>query len=308
VVGVKNSFAFYYDVATATFSDIGSLYDDFWGSKAFDVSSDGTVVGQSGDPFFSTPYGFIWTADTGIMYLGDYLTAMGVQGYTDQWIYDVQSISNDGTIITGSYVNLDDYLIYPFVVHVEDVVPAALSSFDFTVSPGQVDFRFLLFGDATAADLQLTASKDGAQWNVPVTGDNGNFTARDASDPLLEGGSVRYALYYNEGGDMQLLRSENVDLGNQVLADRLLGAFPNPFNPKTSIAFTLGEAQHVQLAVFDLGGRRVATLADATFGAGQHSVEWNGRSESGEPAASGIYFVRMAAPSGSQLQKVTLVK
>jgi uncharacterized membrane protein len=70
-VGAKNSFAFHYDVATATFTDIGTLYEDPWGSSAWAISAEGTVVGQSGSPWWSTPYAFIWTADMGITYVGD---------------------------------------------------------------------------------------------------------------------------------------------------------------------------------------------------------------------------------------------
>ena len=308
VVGVRNSFAFYYDMATSTMTDIGALYGDPYGSSAYDVSGDGTVVGMSGSLFWSTPYGFIWTQDTGIMYLGDYLTAMGVQGYDGQTISAATAISNDGSVISGYYLNPDDFKVYPFVAHIEDIVPVALSSFEVAVSPGQVDFRFLLFGDATADDLVLTATKDGAQWNVPVNGEGTDFSARDNAAQILEGGSIDYALYARENGELQLLRSRNVDLGSQMLANRLLGAFTNPFNPKTSVAFTLSEAQRVRLSVFDLGGRQVATLADQVFAAGQHSVEWNGRTAGGEAAASGIYFVRMASPSGTQLEKITLMK
>jgi len=308
VVGEKNTFAFYYDVASATFTDIGTLYDDPWGSSAWAIAGNGMVVGQSGNPWWSTPYAFIWTADMGITYLGDYLSAMGVSGYNGEWLYAAMDISDDGKTIVGTYVNETDYMLYPFIVRIEDTTPATLSSFTFTVSPGTVDFHFELFGDATAAVLELRAAKDGAQWQVAVSGANGDFSARDESALLAAGGQVRYSLYYREDGESQLLRSENVDLGNQALADRLLGAFPNPFNPKTAVAFTLSEPQRIELAVFDLAGRQVATLAEGQFAAGQHSVDWNGQDERGHAVSSGTYFVRMASRSGSQLQKVTLIK
>jgi uncharacterized membrane protein len=307
-VGAKNSFAFHYDIASASFTEIGSLYEDPFGSNAFAISGEGTVVGQSGSQWWSTPYAFIWTADMGITYLGDYLTAMSVAGYNGEWLYNAMDISDDGKTIVGTYLNETDYMIYPFIVRIEDTTPAVLSSFTFTVSPGAVDFRFEVFGDATAADLELRAGKDGAQWQVAVDGANGDFGARDESALLASGGQVRYSLYYRENGESQLLRSEDVDLGSSALADRLLGAFPNPFNPKTAISFTLGKAQRVQLAVFDLSGRRIALLADAQFDAGRHSVEWNGRDERGQAASSGTYFVRLAGAGRSEMQKVTLLK
>lgn len=307
-VGARNSFAFYYDVATAAFTEIGSLYEDPWGSNAFAISAEGTVVGQSGSPWWSTPYAFIWTADLGIVYLGDYLTAMGVGGYNGEWLYSAMDISDDGKTIVGTYVDETSYLLYPFIVHIEETTPAVLSDFSFTVSPGAVDFRFAIFGDATAADLELRARKDGAEWQVVVSGANGDFAARDESALLLAGGQVRYSLYYRENGGSQLLRSEDVEIAGAALADRLLGAFPNPFNPKTAVAFSLGEPQRIELAIFDLAGRRVVTLAAGDFAAGRHSLDWDGRDEAGKSVSSGTYFARLAGKSGSQMQKLTLLK
>ena len=89
----------------------------------------------------------------------------------------------------------------------------------------------------------------------------------------------------------------------------LHGCFPNPFNPKTEIRFSLPEAGTVSLQVFDLQGRKVADLAnDQTFEAGTHSVTWNGTDDSGQPMASGIYFTRILAGEFAETQKMTLVK
>jgi len=88
----------------------------------------------------------------------------------------------------------------------------------------------------------------------------------------------------------------------------LLQNMPNPFNPKTTIAFTLPETGDVSLEVFDVAGRKVATLLDGQLDAGPHRVEWNGVSDSGERVASGVYFYRLTAGGEKISKKMVLLK
>jgi YVTN family beta-propeller protein len=83
---------------------------------------------------------------------------------------------------------------------------------------------------------------------------------------------------------------------------------PNPFNPSTSIKFTIAEDAHVTLAVYDVGGRRVRTLVDRDLKASFYRVDWDGRNESGRSAASGIYFYRLQAGSFVQSRKMILLR
>jgi hypothetical protein len=69
--------------------------------------------------------------------------------------------------------------------------------------------------------------------------------------------------------------------------------FPNPFNPKTAIGFTLAQPGRVDLIVYDIAGRLVKTLSAGPMVAGRHEVLWDGRDESGNEAASGVYYYRL---------------
>jgi|GEM_PF-4331858 len=91
-------------------------------------------------------------------------------------------------------------------------------------------------------------------------------------------------------------------------ATQLQGAYPNPFNPKTHVYFTLSRTQHVKLSVFDITGKRVAELADGVFNAGRFPVSWNGTDTTGRPVASGTYFVHMRTEEGIQTSKMMLVR
>jgi len=72
-----------------------------------------------------------------------------------------------------------------------------------------------------------------------------------------------------------------------------LGSHPNPFSGSTQIRLNLPSASRVSLRVYDVSGRLVRTLADEVMVAGEHNVEWNGRSVNGGQVAAGVYVVRM---------------
>ena len=84
--------------------------------------------------------------------------------------------------------------------------------------------------------------------------------------------------------------------------------FPNPFNPSTTITFTLPERSTVDLVVYDAQGRRVRTLVRGTAAAGVNEVAWDGRNSAGETVASGIYFYRMRVGSDVFTRKMLLLK
>ena len=88
----------------------------------------------------------------------------------------------------------------------------------------------------------------------------------------------------------------------------LLKNYPNPFNPQTTIAFRLPQAQYVKLTVVGVDGGLVATLVDGHVPAGPHSVTWTGRNDAGQPVASGAYFYRIDAGPWSRTNKMILLK
>ncbi len=83
---------------------------------------------------------------------------------------------------------------------------------------------------------------------------------------------------------------------------------PNPFNPKTEIRFSLEQAGHASLKVYDASGRLVKNLADGQMDAGEQIVTWNGMDEGGHRVASGVYFYRLV--SGEQVisKRMVLLK
>jgi subtilisin family serine protease len=83
---------------------------------------------------------------------------------------------------------------------------------------------------------------------------------------------------------------------------------PNPFNPQTTVAFSLASEGLVRIAIYDVRGTLVRRLTDEVKPAGDHTSVWNGVDDAGRPAASGIYFVRMIAGSYQETRKIVMLK
>ena len=77
----------------------------------------------------------------------------------------------------------------------------------------------------------------------------------------------------------------------------LHAARPNPFAGSTAIGFDLPEPSQVSIVVYDVRGRRVATMSSGRFEAGSHAAQWAGRADTGERLNAGIYFARLVARS-----------
>jgi len=102
-----------------------------------------------------------------------------------------------------------------------------------------------------------------------------------------------------------------VDPGGAPAAARagwLTPAVPNPFNPKTTLRFTLAREASIALEVFDLGGRRLRWLASGLHSPGTHALVWDGRDAEGRELPSGVYLVRLRGADFTDSQRVVLIK
>ena len=100
----------------------------------------------------------------------------------------------------------------------------------------------------------------------------------------------------------------NVNEDATPAAVTLNGAYPNPFNPRTTVSFSVNRSQRVTISVYDMAGQQVALLADQVFAAGRHTTDWQGRNRSGQDVASGTYLVNIRARDESGSLKIMLVR
>ncbi|MBN1949087.1 MAG: T9SS type A sorting domain-containing protein, partial [Candidatus Cloacimonetes bacterium] len=92
------------------------------------------------------------------------------------------------------------------------------------------------------------------------------------------------------------------------LVTELNGNYPNPFNPVTSIKFSLHERDHVRIEIFNLKGEKVSTLVNEELDAAFYSITWNGTDDNQRPVTSGVYFYKMQAGKFISARKMILMK
>ncbi|RMF57163.1 MAG: T9SS C-terminal target domain-containing protein, partial [Calditrichaeota bacterium] len=100
-----------------------------------------------------------------------------------------------------------------------------------------------------------------------------------------------------------------------IQTPQLYQNYPNPFNPVTSIHFLIPHttlrasgADNVQLLIYDLLGRKVKTLLNTVLPAGEHTVQWDGTDDAGQPVGSGIYLYQLKFGKNIQTRKMVLIR
>ncbi len=147
---------------------------------------------------------------------------------------------------------------------------------------------------STAQKAQLTALADSLGY-VPAAG--GFLYSTPVAMPAIANTDFLFAASASGVGD------EGSSRGG-----RAPSAAPNPFNPRTTVSFTMPAAGHARLTLHDVRGRLVRTLADADLPAGEQVLVWDGRDDQGRDAASGTYVLRVEAGTDISTGKLTLVR
>ncbi|MCE5270979.1 T9SS type A sorting domain-containing protein [bacterium] len=127
----------------------------------------------------------------------------------------------------------------------------------------------------------------------------------------LESVRDRLGLSAEEAVDYSLALYGAAPAGALPRAFSLSQNSPNPFNPATTISYTVPEGQasvRVRIDIFDSAGHLVRTLVDTERAPGTHSVFWDGLGREGRPAASGVYFYRLSAGEINLTRKMVLLK
>lgn len=198
-----------------------------------------------------------------------------------------------------------------------DEATGGLTSKDFVIAGDYLRFRvaggdfpetcYLALMDARTNEILLRTTGTGSAFMIEKTWDFRPFRGRD----------VRLRIQDKErraGGWIALDSIHETMAGPASAVDELPAAVmrttvhPNPFNPRTTVSFSLGRRARVQVAVYDLSGRRVQELAHRDFPAGEHRLDWDGRDAHGRTLPSGTYLIRLTDGVLDASRKVTLVQ
>ena len=110
--------------------------------------------------------------------------------------------------------------------------------------------------------------------------------------------------------DVHVFADQPTGLDDGTVPVRIaVGNCPNPFNPRTSVHYTVPEVAPVDLVIYDASGRLVRSLVRvSSHDAGRHSVSWDGRDQGGTEVAAGVYFAHLTVDSDSASSKMVLLK
>ncbi|HSD62210.1 MAG TPA: FlgD immunoglobulin-like domain containing protein [Ignavibacteriaceae bacterium] len=161
----------------------------------------------------------------------------------------------------------------------------------------------------------INAGTDIRPW-LYVVGDENWDNEEYCPNPITENVDTYYSIDYNfisgpsvhRLGDKSIVSVKRENVNKPVEGFGLVSNYPNPFNPTTTIEFSLTERTRVKVEVFDILGSRVSTLISGELNAGQQRLVWNGKNDRGVQMVSGTYIYRISSDKYSVSNKMMLIK
>ncbi len=278
-------------------------------------------------------------AGGGVAYVGNSRYGWGCPGYPGECVSDlfsqqfVNSLLAEDLVHAGvvhadakhHYVGvarIDDYTRYAMYelnllgdpempIWTDQPSPLAIvcpDEVDIVEGAADVDITVTSAGSPVGEATVCVATVDGSIYEVVMTDAAGEVTVvvltENPCDLTITATAHNFV---PAAGSVAVVEGTGVN-GEVHAPTALLQNFPNPFNPSTTLSFSLGERSRVTIGVYDVAGRRVSLLVDSEFDPGRFSVRWDGRDDAGRHVASGTYFARMSAGSSSFERKMILMK
>ncbi|MBN2829537.1 MAG: T9SS type A sorting domain-containing protein [Candidatus Cloacimonetes bacterium] len=138
----------------------------------------------------------------------------------------------------------------------------------------------------TTAEMRTLSTYLDAGWDFVDETDNGTDDIWDMNFMINNG----YPFLISLSG-VNIEEMNNPDLLN---LSTLIGNYPNPFNPETTINFSISKNSNVDLSIYNIKGQRVRILTNQQYPSGEHSIVWDGSDDSGKNVGSGVYFYRLS--------------
>ncbi len=185
----------------------------------------------------------------------------------------------------------------------------SLHGFSVSVNEGTIEVVWSLSRLDEGASFRVSRSRglsdDFGELSAAITASGLSFSFIDREvDP---GASYRYRVAVIVGDEPTTL-FETGEIAVPTPRFALLGNHPNPFNPSTTIRYSISAECRVTLAVHDVSGKRVRSLFSGVRAPGTHAAEWDGADASGRPAASGVYYCVLAAGKFSRARVMILLR
>jgi hypothetical protein len=221
-------------------------------------------------------------------------------------VYHGQWFDLDGNPATG--IDGKEHQEHWYLPYEDPPVPIAITSFDASViDASAVKVAWETWADEPIAGFELWRAVGGGELRSVTAGLLPGDTRGYVDDTVAPGTRYEYLLVaHNVSGETFVSQRAGVTVPSAALA---LGQnAPNPFAQSTTIGITLPERAEIDVAVYDVVGRRVATIAAGAWDAGKHDLSWNGTDDAGRPVGAGVYFYRLAAGNQTLTRKLLVVR
>jgi hypothetical protein len=195
------------------------------------------------------------------------------------------------------------------VMTFEPPIATLFKSFEATATELGVELKWDLATDGQDKGLRLYRRTQEDQLDELINSSSLIASeARSYTDIGVHGGTIYFYTLGVQLSDGREIRSATVQVKTPPTPLALRRNHPNPFNPNTTISFSVPQEMHVNLSIFNCDGKLVQTLVDGVVKEGLNEVTWDGRNARGERVGSGVYFYQLKAGKRSLADKMVLLK
>ena len=233
---------------------------------------------------------------------GDYMLELPAGTYSvTATLAGYYEVTESNVVVNSGEITLDvDFSLepLPLVPPEELVVDVVTGEFNWEIPDSEHDFYPDSYNVYLDGDLVTT-----------VTDMTYTYTDLQPETTYLAGVSAVYITGESEISTLEFIfEGSGVEDDLIPLVTELHGNYPNPFNPATTIHFSLKDPSHVTLDIFNIKGERIRRLVDEKLDSGNYHRVWNGLNETGKRQASGIYFYRFNAEDYQETGKMLMLK
>ena len=176
-----------------------------------------------------------------------------------------------------------------------EIIEISEQDVDFSVEPEDVDSELECSWFINNEDME----NDTDSFNYSFT-ENGDYEVKC----VVSDGEYDIETVWNISVN---LTSSDEDL-SPVYVTSLTGIYPNPFNPSTSISFSLAKESKIEIEIYNLRGQKIKSLLNEVRDIGNHSIIWEGKDDNNSTVCSGMYLVKMKTDMGIFTEKALLLK
>jgi hypothetical protein len=277
----------------------------------------GFGTGNSPSPFGMDETGVSDFLDNGGSLLISDMDYLWIHGWQDASVGADSLMAGDfGYDYLGLYKAYSDPILGDTVYYgvQDDPIGGTFNSSPITVSPqaggGSDDWSDITFATSIVEDYMSNTFYNNESMALGYYAGtmkkiDGSFTAAYLPWPLETATSGEIEGVLTNFFTVTSIEDEDIAVANSY---ELKQNYPNPFNPETKISFSLKEAGHVELSVYNTLGQKIVTLANENMNAGNYTKVWNGTDFNGNKVASGVYIYKINAGDFEAQMKMVMIK